>query len=435
MFRYLLFLSLLFLGCGPDAEQRANSFVAMGQPADAAREFSNAIKANPTKSDLYKWRGFCLIDLAKHDEAIADFSEAIRLNPADKSSYILRARSYVALNKLPEAITDCSEAIRLDSQDTNPLRLRGQCYAGLQQFDQAIADFSEVIRLDPSHAFAHCDRAKVYSVQKRYDEALADYTQSMQNSPWNRELYLQRAVCFAQLGRDAEAIADCTEGLKGAAIRDVEHLFQLRATLLLRQDKPEAAISDLSEKIRVSPDEPTPYLQRALAHAKLGQYDQALADYDKAIQLGPDSHTAYWNRGRLFFILTRFGEAVDDLNEAIRLAPSFSPPVAQLAWLYATCPDPAYLDGAKAVELAKRGLQDNNPFSFEVLAAAYAESGDFESAVKAQTEAIELTTGEPAREKAKSRLALYETFQPYRSEFEDPDVLFDTPAIPPPSAE
>jgi hypothetical protein len=53
-------------------------------------------------------------------------------------------------------------------------------------------------------------------------------------------------------------------------------------------------------------------------------------------------------------------------------------------------------------------------YCLETLAAAYAESGDFPSAVNWQTRAIELETDPKEKEDYKSRLKLYQDKQPFR---------------------
>jgi hypothetical protein len=50
----------------------------------------------------------------------------------------------------------------------------------------------------------------------------------------------------------------------------------------------------------------------------------------------------------------------------------------------------------------------------DTLAAAYAESGDFESARKWQTKAIELLTDEPEQDEIRKRIELYQQRKPYR---------------------
>ena len=79
-------------------------------------------------------------------------------------------------------------------------------------------------------------------------------------------------------------------------------------------------------------------------------------------------------------------------------------------------PDPPR-DGRQAVAAATKACEvtgRNEPGLLDTLAAAYAESGDFDSALKWQVKAIELETD--AKEKAAygERLKLYKDKQPYR---------------------
>jgi hypothetical protein len=57
------------------------------------------------------------------------------------------------------------------------------------------------------------------------------------------------------------------------------------------------------------------------------------------------------------------------------------------------------------------------PYAFDTLAAAYAEAGNFDLAIKWQQNAIALESEEVvARDKYKDRLALYRKGKPYREE-------------------
>ncbi len=54
------------------------------------------------------------------------------------------------------------------------------------------------------------------------------------------------------------------------------------------------------------------------------------------------------------------------------------------------------------------------PGTLDTLAAAYAEAGDFDAAVRWQARAIELLGDESARDRFRSRLELYRARKPYR---------------------
>ena len=89
-----------------------------------------------------------------------------------------------------------------------------------------------------------------------------------------------------------------------------------------------------------------------------------------------------------------------------------------LARIYATASDERYRNGTKAVEFARLAVaQEDNAYNRDTLAAAYAETGGFPSAVREQEQAIEMLhrAGEvDLIANYETRLALYRQGQPYR---------------------
>ena len=90
----------------------------------------------------------------------------------------------------------------------------------------------------------------------------------------------------------------------------------------------------------------------------------------------------------------------------------------RLAWLCATSPYAEVRDGRKAVRFAELACQvtgGRNTGLLSILAAAYAEAGDFEKAVATQQKAISLLNPNgDAQTIYASILKLYQTRQPFR---------------------
>ncbi len=128
---------------------------------------------------------------------------------------------------------------------------------------------------------------------------------------------------------------------------------------------------------------------------------------------------AYYNAAQDMIVDGKFAEAISDYEEAVRVDPGYAPAFDGLAWLRATCLAAEFRDGDKAVEQATKAceLTDfKNAHYVGTLAAAYAEAGDFDAAIKWQKETIDLLTEkqEYLRADFEERLKLYQSGKPYR---------------------
>jgi tetratricopeptide (TPR) repeat protein len=156
---------------------------------------------------------------------------------------------------------------------------------------------------------------------------------------------------------------------------------------------------------------------RGIAAMDRKDYDTAIAEFTEAIRLDPQADSAYHNRAQAYAEKKQYAKAIADYNQAIRLAPDEGDSYTSLAWVLATCPDASLRDGKRAVQLATKACEladweDAN--DLENLAAAYAECGKFDEAVKWQAKAVELGKGLQSPDEARQRLELYMAGKPFR---------------------
>jgi tetratricopeptide (TPR) repeat protein len=126
----------------------------------------------------------------------------------------------------------------------------------------------------------------------------------------------------------------------------------------------------------------------------------------------PDVRGFYWSeRGD-------YVQAVAVYEDAVRDDPENATALNNLAWLLSTCPDGTFRDGKRAVDLATRACTltgRKSPECVDTLAAAFAESGNFQAAVAAEREAIGLfSRGQPSEMEYRMRLESYQASKPYR---------------------
>ncbi|HEY1783982.1 MAG TPA: tetratricopeptide repeat protein, partial [Pirellulales bacterium] len=157
------------------------------------------------------------------------------------------------------------------------------------------------------------------------------------------------------------------------------------------------------------------YRMRAVALKLKGNLNSAIADYSDEIRLRPTA-AGYANRGDAWLRRKNFGKAIADFRQAIRLDPDNTFALNAVAWLKGTATDERYRNGEEAVKLATKACEATAWRSggyIDTLAAAYAEAGDFDSAVKYQNQAVTLSPDMPG---AAERLELFKNHKPYREE-------------------
>jgi tetratricopeptide (TPR) repeat protein len=200
--------------------------------------------------------------------------------------------------------------------------------------------------------------------------------------------HLNRALDLVRQGEGEKALDECDRALElfPQGHRACAEAHACRALALAALDDHAGAVAGYSEALRRIPDSASYYLNRGVSHSRQGHYDLALEDYGMALKLAPQSPMALNN----------------------------------LAWLWATCPDPHFRDGARAVEYARRACTLRGremPTFLSTLAAAYAEVGNFAEAIACLEKALENPRYDREHGvQARQRIQLYEAEQPFREE-------------------
>jgi Flp pilus assembly protein TadD len=105
----------------------------------------------------------------------------------------------------------------------------------------------------------------------------------------------------------------------------------------------------------------------------------------QSAEINPSFASAHGALGVLAGQAGDFKGAIRQYEEALHYQPDSAGALNNLAWLYATCPDPAQRNGPEAVSLALRACsltQYGKALLVGTLAAAYAEAGRFDQAVE-----------------------------------------------------
>ena len=134
----------------------------------------------------------------------------------------------------------------------------------------------------------------------------------------------------------------------------------------------------------------------ALALARQRKFDAAIAHWEKSLEIQPDNSAARNYLGTALAAIGRDREAIAQWEQTLVYDPENGDAANNSAWLLATSQNADLRDSAKAVELAKRAANlpgGNNPIVYRTLAAALAENGQFDEAIRAAEHAQELSHG------------------------------------------
>jgi hypothetical protein len=110
---------------------------------------------------------------------------------------------------------------------------------------------------------------------------------------------------------------------------------------------------------------------------------------------------------------------MDEWREALQFEPGHVRALQRLAWALATCPDESLRNGAEAVRLAElaQRISGGQPVVLDALAAAYAETGKFDAAIRMAEESLALADARNDNQLADAvlrRIELYRAGEPYR---------------------
>jgi len=349
-------------------------------------------------------------------EAIEAFTSALALDRKLHAAYYNRANCYLRLGRLDEALADIESSLLLNPNVVDAIAIRGQIATLRGKYDIAQADLDKALEMSPNSSAALTYRGNLWVAQADYERARADYDRAIQVNPAESRAYQGRGLVWLVQGKLDAALADCSQALASGA--NDSSAYSMRAQVWLAKEDHDRAIADFTSAVAQSPESGDPLRDRGLAYYLKGDLDHAIADLNEGIRLNPQDPVTYNNRGAAYLKAGRYSESLADLEAAIQLKADFPNPHKHLAWLRATCPEPAFRDGSAAVAHATRALElaKETPADwYAVLAAAYAEAGDFDQAVSWQTKCLEQS--KPSEQPAmRERLALFESRQPFREE-------------------
>jgi len=288
-------------------------------------------------------------------------------------------------------LADIALILKNAPEETNAIILQGEVLREQGMLDEAIASFDKATDQAPQAPGPYQNRGEIYRDQRKFDKAIKQFS---------RVLELQLGVLLTLVQR-AEAYLNNRQ--PKLALSDVDHVLdkhpeliaahRIRAEIYAELDRLPEAIEEMKQLAEAVPKQINLKMQLALYYLVNKQPLQAIGAYNDVLRVDQGNFLALRSRGDAYLNLGEHEEAIADFQRAIKMNSSDTPLLNNYAWLLSTSPRDTVRNGQQAVELATKACEltkYQKPHILSTLAAAYAESGDFVSAIKWSEQAVNL---------------------------------------------
>ena len=196
---------------------------------------------------------------------------------------------------------------------------RGNLLMDRGKLDLAIADYDKALELDPKSDMALANRGMAYLWERKVDEATKDWKAAEELNPKNAVVYRGRGVLLVSKGDAAAAISALSDSLKLAPGNTFTLVWRAHAYWMTRGWA--EAIADSTEVLRDTPRVDM-YAIRGTAYVYSGQMDLALADAHALIALPSATAANFQSAADIYRAAQMRPEEMQMLTKGLEIAPN-----------------------------------------------------------------------------------------------------------------
>lgn len=399
------------------------------QAQSALEELLQNDKDNPeTKTKLVEVLMTKALIRQDADEKIQDLMKAIEINPENERAVQQTVELLVNLGRFDQAQKAIEDFLEISPENEYAIRRLIMLLTQEGNFQPAIDLLSRKIESFPNNSVLRGLRANVLFVQfvgkddqQILQSALEDCEKAIELDNQNLDAILTRAKVYLTL-KDLDKSKKDIELLE-AQRPDLPELALLRIDIAIQENRYPDAIADLERLVQVNPENRGLLLRLATFYQLDKRPKNALRIADRLVKSDPTDWQAYRLRGDIQLAMGNHSQAIEDYEKAVENISEdeedYSGVLNNLSWVLSTSPDDSVRNGNRALELALQACEMTKykePHILSTLAAAYAETKDFDKAKEWSVKAVELgrEKGHEQLEQLEQELKSYQEGKPWR---------------------
>lgn len=296
-----------------------------------------------------------LVRVEDYHDGVSLWRSVLKEVPHSSRAEIQLKTSIAMKQGLGKQMTLLRQAIRENPQSAEACFQLGEIYLNIQFFDVAESMIEKACILKPHKTQWLLSLGRVKRLQGHLVLAISIYQKYLEKNP-------NHVIAISAL-----------------------------AELYAAQKQWDQALLLLNRAIELQPDNPNLLFNRVNILLRAGRPEEALGSaklaYEKTAQAGP----AIGTLASAYAANQMWSEAIVLFKKLLAKSPNDLSTIQRLAWIYATCPEEKFRDAQLALQYARIYFDQAgriSPVSWDTLAAAYAQAGEYEKAVDAISQGI-----------------------------------------------
>jgi len=203
---------------GQTDSAEGNSIVNANEPKDSQiKQVSEWLERSPKDSRLWAYKGSCLEESGRFEEAIECYNRAIQLKPKEARYQNLKGYALAELGRFDEAVECYDRAIQLKPKEAVFWAMKGHTLKKWGRYEEAIACYRRAIQLKPKDPFAWLSIGCNLTDLGGYEEAIVCWDKIIQHGPpkelkkydkvWRADALKGKGLALKNLERYEESIA------------------------------------------------------------------------------------------------------------------------------------------------------------------------------------------------------------------------------------
>jgi Flp pilus assembly protein TadD len=326
--------------------ERAETYILKGDYSDAASDFNEANIINPASGDyglsrLYALRGdvsTALYHLELNlNSAYKKSEKVIMLDPAfgaidnrpewrqfwkkdwysDKEKRLSEIEYYASAGKIDESRVILAELKTNYNGDNEVLYADALIAYSLKNFTRAVKVLIGLTGSNPDNEKYLRLLAKSQTESSNMAGASNTYTKLIDLGIADPKLFILRADCYRKTGENERALSDVMKYLDIYPADKVA--LSLAGKLAGTSGDNLKALSYFSTNLKLHPNDPQCYIDRADTYFGIKSWEWAINDYSMSLDLQPENSTAWLNKGIALLNTGRTEDACHDFRKSFSL--------------------------------------------------------------------------------------------------------------------